>query len=53
MADKGFNIVNDCPTCFMYFIVPHKRRSVTQVTPANVNKTYSIVKVRILMEQEI
>ena len=53
MADKGFNIVDDCAAHCIHFIVPPGRRGATQMTPANVNKTSSIEKVRILVEQFI
>ena len=51
MADKGFNIVDDCAARCIHFIVPPGRRDATQMTPANVKKTYSMAKVRILVEQ--
>ena len=51
MADKSFNIVDDCAAHFIHFIVPPGKRSATQVTPWDANKTSSIAKVRILVEQ--
>ena len=38
MADKGFNIVDDCVTHCIQFIVPPARRGVTQMTPEKVKK---------------
>ena len=53
MADKGFSIVDDCGARCIYFIVPRGIRGATRMTPSDINKTSSIVKVRILVEQVI
>ena len=53
MADKGFIIIDDCGARCIYFIVPHGIRGATRMTPSDINKTSSIVKVRILVEQVI
>ena len=51
MADKGFNIVDECAACCIHFIVPPGKRGATQMTPSGFNKTLSIATVRILVEQ--
>ena len=53
MADKGFNVVDDCATCCIHFIVPSGKRGATQMTLSDVNKILSIAEVRILVEQVI
>ena len=53
MADKGFNLMDECTARHIYFNVPPGRRGTSQMTPADVIKTSSIAKVRILVEQVI
>ena len=52
MADKVFNIVDDCATRCIHFIVPPGKRGVTQMTLSDVS-TSSIAKIHILVEQGI
>ena len=52
-ADKDFNIVDDCAARCIHFIVPPGKRGATQMTQSDVNKTSSIAKVHILVEQVI
>ena len=49
MADKGFNLFDECAGRNITFIVP---RGASQMTP-EVSKTSAIAKVRILVEQII
>ena len=51
MADKGLNIADDCAARCIHFIVPPGKRGTTQMTPSDVNKTSSIVKVHLLVGQ--
>lgn len=53
MADKGFNLHNECAARSLYFVVPPGRRGTSQMAPAEVSKTSAIAKVRILVEQVI
>lgn len=53
MADKGFNLFDECAARCLYFLVPPGRRGASQMTPAEVSKTSSIAKVRILVDQVI
>ena len=53
MAAKGFNIVNDCAVRCIHFIVLPGKKGATQATPSDVNKTSSIAKMRILVQQVI
>ena len=53
MADKGFNLLEDCTARSLYFIVPPGRRGSSQMSSAEVRKTSNIAKVRILVEQVI
>ena len=53
MADKVFNIIGDCTARCIQFIVPPGKRSATQMTQSDVKKTFSIAKVRILVEPVI
>ena len=45
MADKGFNLNDECAARSLYFIVPPGRRGTTQMAPADVSKTSNIAKV--------
>ena len=51
MADKGFNIFDECTARCLHFTVAPGRRGASQMTPAEINKTSAIAKVRILVEQ--
>ena len=53
MADKGFNLFDDCTARNIHFIVPPGRRGASQMIPSEVSKTSAIAKVRILVEQVI
>ena len=53
MADKGFNLVNECSGRNITFIVPPGKRGASRMTLAEVSKTSAIAKVRILLEQII
>jgi len=53
MADKGFNLYDECAARALYFCVPPGKRGASQMTPAEVKKTGDIAKVRILVEQVI
>ena len=53
MADKGFNIVDDCAARCILFTVSPGKRNATQMTPSDANKTLSTAKVRMLVEQVI
>ena len=53
MADKGFNLFDECTARNIHFIVPPGRRGASQMTPSEVNKTSAIAKVRIPVEQVI
>ena len=53
MADKDFNLIDECTARNIYFEVPPGKRGITQMTPAQLSKTSSIAKVRILVEQVI
>ena len=53
MADKGFNLTDECTARNIYFEVPPGKRGATQMTPAQLSKTSSIAKVCILVEQVI
>ena len=44
MADKGFNLFDECAGRCLHFIVPPGRRGVSQMTPAEINKTSAIAK---------
>ena len=52
-TDKDFNILDDCATRCIHFIVPPGKRGATQMTQSDVNKTSSIANVHILVEQVI
>ena len=53
MVDKGFNLFDECAARCLHFTVPPERRGESQMTPAEINKTSAIAKVRILLEQVI
>ena len=53
MADKGFNLFDECDAQCLHFTVPPGRRGASQMTSAAINKTSAIAKVRILVEQVI
>ena len=53
MADKGFNLSDECTVRNIHFIVPPGRGDASQMTPSKVSKTSAIDKVRILVEQVI
>ncbi|XP_057297916.1 uncharacterized protein LOC130628892 [Hydractinia symbiolongicarpus] len=53
MADKGFNIANECAARSIYFTVPPGKRGTSQMTPSEVRKISNIAKLRILVEQVI
>ena len=53
MADKGFNLIDECTARNIYFEVPPGKRGITQMTPSHLSKTSSIAKVLILVEQVI
>ena len=53
MADKGFNLFDECAGKNITFIVPPGKRGSSQITPVEVSKTSAIAKVRILVEQII
>ena len=53
MADKGFNISDECAARSIYFKVPPGKRGMSQMPPSEVASTGKIAKVRILVEQVI
>ena len=53
IADKGFNIANDCASRHIFLSVPPGKRGAAQFMPEDVTKTCKIAKVRILVEQVI
>ena len=53
MANKGFNLFDECTARNIHFIVPPGIRGASQMTPSEVSKTSAIAKVRILVEQVI
>ena len=53
MADKGFSLIDECTVRNIYFEVSPGKRGITQMTLAQLSKTSSIAKVRILVEQVI
>ena len=50
MADKGFNLIDECTARNIYFEVPPGKRGITQMIPDQLGKTSSIAKVHILVE---
>ena len=53
MADKGFNIFDECAAQCLHFTVLPSRRGASQMTPAAINKTSAIAKVKISVQQVI
>lgn len=53
MADKGFNLTNECAERNLSIYVPPGRRGTSQMTTAAVSKTKNIANKRILIEQVI
>lgn len=53
MADKGFNIKDECTSRHIELVVPPGRRGQSQMTTREINKTSYIAKMRILVEQII
>nr|XP_047127617.1 uncharacterized protein LOC124808519 [Hydra vulgaris] len=53
MADKCFNLIEECVARKIYFITPSGRRGTSQMIASDVSKTSAIAKVRILVEQVI
>ena len=53
MADKGFNIQNECAARLINFLVPPGRRGTAQMTPDEIKTTTQVGKLRILVEQVI
>ena len=53
IADKGFNIADDCAARHIFLSVPPGKRRAAQFMPKDVTKTCKIAKVRILVEQVI
>ena len=53
MADKAFNLVDECAGRNITFIAPPVKRGASQMIPGEVSKTSAIAKVRILVEQII
>ena len=53
LADRGFNIADECTARHIFLSVPPGKRGTTQFAPTDVKKTSDIAKVRILVEQVI
>ena len=53
MADKGFNILDECNERSIHLKVPPGRRGVSQMSAAALKTTCSIAKLRIIVEQVI
>ena len=53
MADKEFNLFDECAGRCLHFTVPPGRRGASQMKPPEINKTSAIAKVIILVEQVI
>ena len=53
MADKGFNLIDECCARNIEFVVPPGKRGTSQMSPYEVKRTSKIAKVRILVEQVI
>ena len=53
IADKYFNLIDECTARNIYFELPPCKRGITQMTPAQLSKTSSIANVRILVDQVI
>lgn len=53
MADKGFNIADECAENFIDLVIPPGKRGQSQMLTKSVQKASSIAKMRILVEQVI
>ena len=53
IADKGFNIADDCTARHIFLSVTPGKRGAAQFMPKDVTKTCKIAKERILVEQVI
>ena len=53
MADKGFNIDEECTARHIFLSVPPGKRDKSQFMPSEMKTTSKIAKVRILVEQVI
>lgn len=53
MADKGFQLEQDCAERSLHYFVPPGKRGVAQFHTSDVMKTCDIAKVRIIVEQMI
>ena len=53
MADKGFNIADECATNQIDLVIPPGKRGQSQMLSNSVQKTSSIAKMRIIVEQVI
>ena len=53
MADKGFNISNECIARRIELIVPPGKRGKSQMSKQELKKTKYIAKMRIIVEQVI
>ena len=53
MADKGFDITNECLARHINLVIPPGRRGQSQMLSADIIRTSSIAKMRILVEQVI
>lgn len=53
MADKGFNIQNECDARHINLVVPPGKRGQIQTLVRDVNKTSYIAKMRIIVEQVV
>ena len=53
MYDKGFNLGEECASCFINVSVPPGRKGAAQMTPAEIVKTKKIANMHILIEQVI
>ena len=53
MTDKRFNLFDEFTAPLLHFTVPLGRKGASQMTPAGINKTGAIAKVRILVEKII
>ena len=53
LADRGFNIADECAARNVFLSVPPGKCGATQFTPKDVRNTSDIARVRILVEQVI
>lgn len=53
MADKGFNIYDECAARMISLHIPPGKRGTSQMLPAQLVKTKRIANLRILVEQVI